>query len=131
MFTGTKTYLLVLIAIGLAVAAFVLDAINIFVLAEAVFGALAIGSTRAGVKKIEIATNLVPPTWATKAGITLPNIKTHLAVAALILTAALAFLSGQQGIILTAFIVAAALGVSALRVAIKRVQDYVTGRFGL
>ena len=131
MLKGTKTYMLVAVAIGLALVAFLRDGINVFLFAEAIFAALAIGSVRAGVKKIEIATDLIPAAWATKAGITLPNIKTHLATAALVLTAVLAFMAGDQGLVLTGFIIAAALGISAVRVAIKRVQDYVRKRLGL
>ena len=131
MLKGTKTYLLVAIAIGCAIAAFVLNSINVFLLFEAVFAALAIGSTRAGIKKIELAADLIPQAWASKAGVTLPNVKTHLAVVLLILTAALAFMAGEQGPILTGFIVAAALGVSAMRHALKRVQDYVSKRLGV
>lgn len=127
MFTGKKTYALIAVAIGLAVAAFVLDSINIYLLFEAVFGALAIASTRAGVAKIEIAVNLMPGKWASGF---LPGVKTHLAVVLLVLTAVLAFLNGAQGIILTAFIIAAALGVSTLRVAIQRVYKSVTRMFG-
>lgn len=130
MLKGTKTYLLVAIAIGCAIAAWVLNSISIFLLFEAIFAALAIGATRAGIKKIELAADLIPAAWATKAGFTLPNVKTHLAVLLLIVTAALAFLSGEQGPVLTAFIIAAALGVSSLRHALKRVQDYVSKRLG-
>lgn len=131
MFKGNKTYLLVAVAIGCAIAAWVLNSISVFLLFEAVFAALAIGSTRAGIKKIELAADLVPRSWATKAGITLPNVKTHLAVVLLILTAFLAFMAGEQGPVLTGFIIAASLGVSALRHAIKRVQDYVSKRLGV
>lgn len=130
MFTGKKTYVLIAAAIGLAIAAFVLDRISIFLLFEAVFAALAVASTRAGVAKIEVAAHLVPGKWLDDVRGFLPNTKTHLAVAALILTAVLAFLSGEQGIVLTAFIVAAALGVSAVRVAINRVYQFVLQRFG-
>lgn len=131
MLKGTKTYLLVAVAIGVALFAFVTEGINIFLLFEAIFAVLAIGATRAGVKKIEIATDLVPPGWAEKAGITLPNIKTHLSVAALVLTAVLAFMAGEQGLILTGFIVAAALGVSSLRAALNRLQRAVEKRLGV
>lgn len=131
MLKGTKTYLLVAIAVGCAIAAWVLNSISIFLLFEAIFAALAIGATRAGIKKIELAADLVPAAWATKAGFTLPNVKTHLAVLLLIVTAALAFLSGEQGPVLTGFIIAAALGVSSLRHALKRVQDYVAKRLGV
>lgn len=130
MFTGKKTYVLIAAAVGLAIAAFVLDRISIFLLFEAVFAALAIASTRAGVAKIEIAAHLVPGKWLDDVHSFLPNTKTHLAVAALVLTAVLAFLSGAQGIVLTAFIVAAALGVSALRVAIQRVYEFVVRKIG-
>src|SRR3546814_4542011 len=56
---------------------------------------------------------------SSKAGVTLPNVKTHLAVVLLILTAALAFMSGEQGPVLTGFIVAAAAGVSSMRHALR------------
>lgn len=131
MFKGNKTYLLIAAAIGCAIAAYVLNSINIFLLFEAIFAALAIGATRARIKKIEIAADLIPPTWATKAGITLPQIKTHLAVVLLIVTACLAFFAGKQGPVLTAFIIAAALGISALRVAIQRLHDFIKKRLGV
>lgn len=125
MLTGSKTYLLCLIAIGIAVAAFVLRAVGINQMLEGVFAALAVASARAGVKKIEIATGLLPPTWAAKIGGFMPNTKTHLAVAFLILVAVLAWLQGEQGLILTAFVIAGALGMSALRAALARVQAAV------
>lgn len=126
--TGNKTYSLALIAAGLALDAFVFRVIGIHQMLEIAFAAIAIASTRAGVKKIEVAANLIPPTWLSKMGGFLPGVKTHLATMFLILTAVLAFLSGNQGLFLTIIIITAALGISALRVAIKRVHDFITSR---
>lgn len=125
MLTGSKTYIIAAALIALALAAFVVRATGPNQTLEIIFAALALASMRAGVKKIEIAALIMPPTWVSKIGGLIPHTKTHLATAFMVLTAVLAWLTGEQGAVVTALVIAAAAGLSAVRQAIKRVHDFV------
>lgn len=125
MFKGNKTYTLAAVAVGLALAGWLIGSLNIFHLFEAIFAALSIAATRAGIAKVELAGHMIPSKWLDESKLRLPYVKTHISVVLLIVTAWLALLSGNQGVVLTVAITVAAVGVSAVRAAIQQLFKHM------
>lgn len=93
--------------------------VNVFL--ETVFGALNLASLRDAVKKVEVLVGVKVPPMLLKWSF-LPNLKTYLTAAFVVLTAVLAYMNGEQSMAATIAVISAAIGSSTLRRAIQRVQ---------